>query len=74
LWKPMHLQPVFAHCPYYGNGTSEELFKNGLCLPSSSILTEIDLNRVVEVIKRFFTNEPVLRQVRIDSKKIELKK
>ena len=57
LWKPMHLQPVFARCPYYGNGISEELFKNGLCLPSSSILTETDLTKVVEVIKRFFMSE-----------------
>jgi len=54
LWKPMHLQPVFAHCPYYGNGTSEKLFQEGLCIPSSSILTEDDLQRVVAVIKDFF--------------------
>ncbi|MDR3339694.1 MAG: aminotransferase class I/II-fold pyridoxal phosphate-dependent enzyme, partial [Candidatus Symbiothrix sp.] len=50
LWKPMHLQPVFSDCPFYGDGTSESLFKNGLCLPSSSILTENDLERVVETI------------------------
>ena len=54
LWKPMHLQPVFAHCPYYGNGTSENLFNNGLCLPSSSILSQDDLQRVVYCIKQFF--------------------
>ena len=51
LWKPMHLQPVFSDCPYYGNGTSDTLFENGLCLPSGSILTEEELARVVEVIK-----------------------
>ena len=51
LWKPMHLQPVFADCPYYGDGTSEELFDKGLCLPSGSILTENDLEKVVETIK-----------------------
>jgi dTDP-4-amino-4,6-dideoxygalactose transaminase len=51
LWKPMHLQPVFANCPSYGDGTSEQLFQNGLCLPSGSILTEENLTRVVEVIK-----------------------
>lgn len=55
LWKPMHLQPVFAHCPYYGNGTSEKLFNNGLCLPSSSILTDENLQRVVDLIKQFFS-------------------
>jgi len=54
LWKPMHLQPVFADCPFYGDGTSEKLFENGLCIPSGSILTENDLNKVVEVIKKVF--------------------
>jgi len=51
LWKPMHLQPVFEGCPFYGDGTSEDLFENGLCLPSGSSLTEDDLTRVVDVIK-----------------------
>ncbi len=54
LWKPMHLQPVFADCPYYGNGVSGKLFEEGLCIPSSSILTKSDLNRVTVVIKKFF--------------------
>ena len=54
LWKPMHLQPVFANCPYYGNGVSEKLFNMGLCIPSSSILTDDDLKRVIDVIKHFF--------------------
>lgn len=53
LWKPMHLQPVFANCPYYGNGVSEKLFNMGLCIPSSSLLTNDDLKRVVDVIKSF---------------------
>jgi dTDP-4-amino-4,6-dideoxygalactose transaminase len=47
----MHLQPVFAGCPYYGDGTSERLFENGLCLPSGSILTEMNLSRVAENIR-----------------------
>ena len=50
LWKPMHLQPVFSSCPYYGGEISETLFNNGLCLPSGSSLTENDLERVVEII------------------------
>ena len=54
LWKPMHLQPVFADCPYYGNGVSEKLFNMGLCIPSSSILSNEDLDRVISVIKSFF--------------------
>lgn len=47
LWKPMHLQPVFATAPYYGNGTAEKLFEKGLCLPSGSNLTDQELNRIV---------------------------
>lgn len=42
LWKPMHLQPVFADCPFYGDGVAERLFKNGLCLPSGSNLNKIE--------------------------------
>lgn len=51
LWKPMHLQPVYAKNPFYGNGTSEKIFSRGLCLPSGSSLTDDDLARVVEVIR-----------------------
>ena len=51
LWKPMHLQPVFADVPYYGNGVASQLFDQGLCLPSGAVLTDADVNRVVEVIR-----------------------
>ena len=51
LWKPMHLQPIFSSCPYYGEKVSEYLFNNGLCLTSGSSLTENDLERVVKVLK-----------------------
>jgi len=54
LWKPMHMQPVFAGCPYYGDGTSERLFMKGLCLPSGSNLTNSDLDRIIESIGRLF--------------------
>ncbi len=47
LWKPMHLQPVFSGCPFYLNGTSEDLFRKGLCLPSGSNLTEEDRERII---------------------------
>lgn len=50
LWKPMHLQPVFKNCPKYLNGTSEHLFKIGLCLPSGSDLNKSDLKRIIETI------------------------
>lgn len=51
LWKPMHLQPVFKGCPYYGRSVSEQLFNQGLCLPSGSALQEADLARVVSVLQ-----------------------
>ncbi|MBB3841507.1 dTDP-4-amino-4,6-dideoxygalactose transaminase [Runella defluvii] len=52
LWKPMHLQPVFEDTPYYGGQIAQTLFDDGLCLPSGSNLTEEDLQRVVEAMKR----------------------
>ncbi|MUU77196.1 DegT/DnrJ/EryC1/StrS family aminotransferase [Winogradskyella endarachnes] len=54
LWKPMHQQPVFKDSPSYLNGVSDELFEKGLCLPSGSNLTEIELNRVVSAINTYF--------------------
>lgn len=54
LWKPMHLQPVFADAPYYGGDTSEMFFNNGLCLPSGSNLSEDDKIRIAKVINNFF--------------------
>jgi len=54
LWKPMHLQPVFRHCPYYLNGTADDLFLHGLCLPSGSNLADEDLERVVKGVMSTF--------------------
>lgn len=55
LWKPMHLQPVFASSPFYGAGrVSEKLFDNGLCLPSGSNLSNADRERITMVMKRVF--------------------
>lgn len=51
LWRPMHMQPVFADAPYYGNNIEDELFGRGLCLPSGSVLSDADINRVTEAIK-----------------------
>jgi len=52
LWKPMHLQPVFAECPAYIDGTSEHLFDTGLCLPSSSNITDEERQRVVDEMRK----------------------
>lgn len=54
LWKPMHLQPIFKDSPYYGEKISEHLFRNGLCLPSGSNLSEDQLARVVSVILKCY--------------------
>jgi len=51
LWKPMHLQPVFEKYPYYGGTVSEELFRDGICLPSGSNLTDADRSRIEKSIK-----------------------
>lgn len=51
LWKPMHLQPVFAKAPAYVNGVSEALFAQGICLPSGPMVTDEDVDRIVEIIK-----------------------
>lgn len=53
LWKPMHLQPVFKKFDFYTNGTSEELFKTGICLPSSSLMTIEEQQLVIEKIKEW---------------------
>jgi dTDP-4-amino-4,6-dideoxygalactose transaminase len=52
LWMPMHLQPVFSSCPAYLNGTSEDLFIKGLCLPSGSNMTDADRERIMKVLKK----------------------
>jgi len=54
LWKPMHLQPVFAGCPAYLDGVSEQLFKKGLCLPSGSNLREDEKERIRKSITSIF--------------------
>ncbi len=51
LWKPLHLQPVFADCPAYVNGVSERLFGCGLCLPSGPMVSDEDVEYIVKEIK-----------------------
>lgn len=52
LWRPMHMQPVFADAPYYGSNVCENLFDTGLCLPSGSSLTDCELDEVISIIRR----------------------
>ena len=51
VWKPMHLQPVFADYEMRGGKVAEKIFERGLCLPSGSSLTDEELARVVEVVR-----------------------
>jgi pyridoxal phosphate-dependent aminotransferase EpsN len=50
LWKPMHLQPIFASHASFGGDVSAHLFERGLCLPSGSSLTDDDQDRVVATL------------------------
>ena len=60
VWKPMHLQPLFKDCKYYAHhaeeNISEQLFYKGICLPSGSNMTLEEQMRVIEVIKKQFSN------------------
>lgn len=52
VWKPLHLQPVFADCRVRGGSVAEDLFVHGLCLPSGSSLTTGDLERICAIVRR----------------------
>ena len=58
VWKPMHLQPLFASCSYERHSLEEDvsasLFARGLCLPSGSSLTREQQDRVIEAFKEVF--------------------
>jgi dTDP-4-amino-4,6-dideoxygalactose transaminase len=57
IWKPMHMQPVFANCDLISLSdapVSEDIFNRGLCLPSDIKMTENDLCRVIESVRRIF--------------------
>ena len=51
VWKPMHLQPVFAEAPMIGGSVSERLFATGLCLPSGSGLSDAEVDRVCDALR-----------------------
>lgn len=52
LWRPMHMQPIYKDAPYYGGDVCEKLFEQGLCLPSGSSLTDSDIKRVIEALRK----------------------
>ena len=55
VWKPMHLQPVFANCRAAGGDVSARIFETGLCLPSGTGMVETDRARVISVVKNVAT-------------------
>lgn len=54
LWKPMHLQPIFANNPRYVDGTAERLFNKGLCIPAGPCVTDEDVAYIVREIKKMY--------------------
>lgn len=50
LWKPMHMQPLYAGTPYHGSGVDQNLFEQGLCLPSGSDMSDAEQDEVIERI------------------------
>lgn len=54
IWKPMHMQPFFAEFDYIGGDVSQKLFENGVCLPSDTKMTDEDIERIVEIIKKLW--------------------
>jgi len=54
IWKPMHMQPFFKKYDYIGRDVSEKIFENGVCLPSDTKMTDADMYRIVEIIKRLW--------------------
>lgn len=53
LWRPMHMQPVYEDAPAYVNGVSQRLFGHGLCLPSSTTLSDEQVQYVAQLINRY---------------------
>lgn len=56
LWKPMHMQPVYEGTKFFGTGNCEQLFEQGLCLPSGSNLTDEEFERIFSALSRIFKN------------------
>jgi len=60
VWKPMHLQPVYKNYKYFCKDdqidVSKDIFEHGICLPSASVMTENEQDKVIKLILKFFTN------------------
>ncbi|MFN2453707.1 MAG: DegT/DnrJ/EryC1/StrS family aminotransferase [Pyrinomonadaceae bacterium] len=63
VWKPMHLQTLFKSVDCYGGAVGEDLFRRGICLPSSSSLTNEDQHRVVRAVYAAFDSDTLNESV-----------
>lgn len=75
LWKPMHMQSVFKDVPFVGGSVSEQLFQNGLCLPSGTSLTEPELTRICQLVRTLYKGKTQIfndQDVPEEKKKLEL--
>jgi pyridoxal phosphate-dependent aminotransferase EpsN len=66
VWKPMHLQPLYAGCERYGGEVAEDLFRRGICLPSSSSLPEEDQLYVINSVRRTVGADALTQMVQRD--------
>lgn len=67
IWKPMHMQPYFKKYDFIGNGVSEKIFEKGICLPSDTKMTDVELNKVVNIIKDMYeTVFPSMKLKKVD--------
>ena len=60
IWKPMHLQPAFSGSPFYhyhSNALSKNLFEHGLCLPSGSSLTNNNMDKIINILRKEISNK-----------------
>jgi dTDP-4-amino-4,6-dideoxygalactose transaminase len=54
IWKPMHIQPFFEKYDYVGENVGEEIFNNGVCLPSDTKISDSDLGRIISIIRGLY--------------------
>jgi dTDP-4-amino-4,6-dideoxygalactose transaminase len=54
VWKPLHLQPVFSECDYIGGETAERIFRDGVCLPSDTKISDEELDRITSAIRNLW--------------------
>jgi dTDP-4-amino-4,6-dideoxygalactose transaminase len=59
LWKPLHQQPVFADCTVVGGAVAEQLFEQGLCLPSGSSLSDEARDQVIATVRACFNSDRI---------------